>query len=411
MDFILMNKDRAIQAVKFIDGIARTDRQLTNIFDSKNWLSKRFQSVIEQDSLKAILNSSMTSIDEFYAVTKGLSLNDTFWLKPEGCRLTWKDVNPYTNPICTDFASSVLQAMKSGIIHNVNRTISSPDFALTGQYDKKWKRIDGKTYLIKAGTPNPYESDIVGNEPFSEYIAYLVGSMLQLGDKLVQYDLIKQTFQNKTRIATKCELFTSENVGFIPNEFINKGGKTDLEFAKYHNQLAMYLQMCLLDSLILNIDRHAGNFGYYMKNEEYLIGKMSPIFDNNLSLLCKDSIRDKDPAELVDIVLSKKPYKQMCPAGNNFQILGVWASREMVKNRIITPQQLLEILRTVGKGKYNLYDNMSIKMGKRRTEIVEWVVRYNAMYLEQALRRGVPYANLREFYRNNFIAKLSELKD
>ena len=65
----------------------------------------------------------MTSIDEFYTVTKGLSLNDTFWLKPQGCNLSWKDVNSYENPICTDFASSVLKAMKAGLINNVNRTI------------------------------------------------------------------------------------------------------------------------------------------------------------------------------------------------------------------------------------------------------------------------------------------------
>lgn len=40
----------------------------------------------------------MTSIDEFYTVTKGLSLNDTFWLKPQGCSLSWKDVKPIRKP-------------------------------------------------------------------------------------------------------------------------------------------------------------------------------------------------------------------------------------------------------------------------------------------------------------------------
>lgn len=393
----------SLQTIEFIDGIAKADGKIPDIFDSKNWIEKRFQQVIEQDQLRAMLDSRMTSIDEFYTATKGLSLNDTFWLKPNGCKLTWKDINPYNNPICTDFANSVLQAMKTGLIRNVNRTISSPDFALTGQYDKKWKRIDGKIYLIKAGTPNPYESDIVGNEPFSEHIACQVEKLMQIDKMSVQYDLIKQTFQNQTRVATKCELFTSEDVGFIPNEMINKHGKTDVEYAKQHNSLALFLSMCLLDSIIMNIDRHDGNFGYYMKNGQYLIGKMAPIFDNNLSLLCKDSIRDKDPAELADKILSKKPYKQMCNVGNSFQILGVWASRELVKNKILTPQQLLEILRTIGKSKYNFYDSMEIKMGKRRTEIVERIVRYNARFIERVLKVGISYENLRQYYKVNFI--------
>lgn len=267
--------------------------------------------------------------------------------------------------------------MKSGIITNVNRTISSPDFALTGQYDKKWKRIDGDIYLIKAGTPNPHGLSVVGNEPFSEYIAYKIGLMLQLKDRIVQYELLKQTFQGQTRTATKCKLFTTEDVGFIPNEFIAKYGKTDLEFAESHNQIVTYLQMCLLDSIILNIDRHDGNFGYYIKNGEYVIGQMSPIFDNNLSLLCKDAIKNKTPAELVDIITSKKPYKQMCPVGNTFPILGVWQCRELVRRRAIRPEQLLEVLRDIQGGQYRL-DNIIpsiFVLDSKRIKILEWLIR------------------------------------
>lgn len=393
-----------------MDGKAIVDRQLPSVFKSEYWLDKRFQQIIDSTQLRTLLESRMTSIDEFYTITKGLSLNDTFWLKPEGCNISWKDVNPYEKPICTDFANSVLQAMKSGIITNVNRTISSPDFALTGQYDKKWKRIDGDIYLIKAGTPNPYGLSVVGNEPFSEYIAYKIGLLLQLKNRIVKYDLLKQTFQGETRIATKCKLFTTEDVGFIPNEFIAKYGKTDLEFAESHNQIITYLQMCLLDSIIMNIDRHDGNFGYYMKNGEYVIGQMQPIFDNNLSLLCKDAIRNKTVSELTDIITSKKPYKQMCPVGNTFPILGVWQCRELVRRKAISPSHMIEVLMDVWNGHYSVQGMMtgSIVLESKRAKILDWIIRYNAKFIQYALLNKLEYNRITDIYKDNLRVQLEK---
>ena len=43
--------------------------------------------------------------------------------------------------------------------------------------------------------------------------------------------------------------------------------------------------MCILDALILNIDRHSGNFGVLYENDTLQIQKMAPVFDNNRSLL------------------------------------------------------------------------------------------------------------------------------
>ena len=43
--------------------------------------------------------------------------------------------------------------------------------------------------------------------------------------------------------------------------------------------------MCILDALILNIDRHSGNFGVLYDNDTLQVQKMAPVFDNNRSLL------------------------------------------------------------------------------------------------------------------------------
>ena len=43
--------------------------------------------------------------------------------------------------------------------------------------------------------------------------------------------------------------------------------------------------MCILDALILNTDRHSGNFGVLYDNDTMQVQRMAPVFDNNRSLL------------------------------------------------------------------------------------------------------------------------------
>ena len=43
--------------------------------------------------------------------------------------------------------------------------------------------------------------------------------------------------------------------------------------------------MCILDALILNTDRHSGNFGVLYDNDTMKVQRMAPVFDNNRSLL------------------------------------------------------------------------------------------------------------------------------
>ena len=43
--------------------------------------------------------------------------------------------------------------------------------------------------------------------------------------------------------------------------------------------------MCILDALILNTDRHLGNFGVLVENDTQRVLSMAPVYDNNRSLL------------------------------------------------------------------------------------------------------------------------------
>lgn len=249
---------------------------------------------------------------------------------------------------------------------------------MTGSYDKKWKRINGNIYLIKTGGETSSYREV-----FSEFYAYQIAKILKIQSLCTEYSLIKSVFSGEEKIATKCKLFTSETDGFIPVEFINLNGMTDAEYAisvgkaSYRN----FLIMCLLDSLILNIDRHDGNFGYLVNNDKHTIITMAPIFDNNLSLLCKQPIKNKEPDELVEIVASCKCYKQLCEYGVTFPVLGVWACRELARTRILRPETILKMLQDLYRTGANFAGLSEYKMDKRRTDMIEFIAKFNAYFI------------------------------
>lgn len=256
--------------------------------------------------------------------------------------------------------------------------VNIPDISLTGSYDKKWEQINEDKYLIKTGGES-YDD----REVFSEFYAYHIAKLLGMQGFTVKYSIIKSVFSGKERIATKCKLFTSETDGFIPVEFINLNGKTDAEYAMSIGKRSYrdFLAMCLLDSLILNIDRHDGNFGYLVNNDKHTIITMAPIFDNNLSLLCKQPIKNKEPDELVEIVASCKCYKQLCEYGVTFPVLGVWACRELARTRILRPETILKMLQDLYRTELNFAGLSEYKMDKRRTDMIEFIVKFNAYFI------------------------------
>ena len=45
--------------------------------------------------------------------------------------------------------------------------------------------------------------------------------------------------------------------------------------------------MIVLDAVILNPDRHLGNFGFIVDNDTFRIKRFAPVFDHNMALLAR----------------------------------------------------------------------------------------------------------------------------
>ena len=138
-------------------------------------------------------NSTMGIID----VSKGLSLNDSYWVVREGDSKTFGQCNLYDNKFSELLANIAFTGYGSSVRTSV---VSSPEFTTNGMLPKCWRRQSGKIYLYKGGTVGASNT---GNEPYSEYYAWQIAQIL--GVNAIEYNISKW----KSRLCSKCEIFTS----------------------------------------------------------------------------------------------------------------------------------------------------------------------------------------------------------
>ncbi|HFU74754.1 MAG TPA: XRE family transcriptional regulator, partial [Arcobacter sp.] len=160
--------------------------------------------------------------------------------------------------------------------------ISSPEFTTNGMLAKAWRKDPLKRkgiFLYKSGSKGCANC---GNEPYSEFYASQIAKVMGLD--FTSYSLAKW----KGEVNSICQLFSSKEYAFIPIYRLVTEGGWDAVLAYYADLGdAFYealLEMIIFDVIIVNVDRHFGNFGLLIDTKSNTIVKLAPIFDNGLSL-------------------------------------------------------------------------------------------------------------------------------
>ncbi len=235
------------------------------------------------------------------SVSKGLSLNDCYWVTPEGFDGTFDKFNLYDNRFSkilgliafTGFGSSIRSSLAS-----------CPEFTTNGMLPKCWRREKGKIMLFKGGTKGASNT---GNEPYSEFYAAQIAEKIEIN--AVKYGLSNWKITGKNNkpyheLCSTCELFTSKEYSFMPiGRLMKKGGMKEVrEYYKglgdeYVNALD---DMLVLDAVICNTDRHYGNFGFLVDNHTNKITAPAPLFDHGNSLFNLAGLDSLDSPETLD---------------------------------------------------------------------------------------------------------------
>lgn len=209
-------------------------------------------------------------------VSKGLSLNDCYWVVEEGFNGTFEKYNLYDNRFSQLLAMIAFTGYGSSVRTSL---VSCPEFTTNGMLPKCWRRVNGTIRLYKGGTSGASNT---GCEPYSEYYAAQIAETM--GINSVSYNLSKW----KGELCSVCDLFTNKAYSYLPiGRMVTAGGMEAVR--EYYGQLGgEYVEalnaMLVFDAVIFNTDRHFGNFGFMVNNKTNKITASAPLFDHGNAL-------------------------------------------------------------------------------------------------------------------------------
>lgn len=210
----------------------------------------------------------------------GRNLSDHYWLRPQGCGLTWEEVSFFRHPFSGDVGDALLGRSRRAEALD----LCSPDSSTDGFLPKRWVILDGVPYLMKGGSP-PYFQ-----QPFNEVIAS--GLQKRLHIPHVPYTLCWQGGQPYSL----CPCLVAEDTELVTAWQVMQTGKKDNRTSLYQhfltrcealgagNMTARLDEMLVLDYLIADEDRHFSNFALLRDPETLGWKGMAPLFDSGTAL-------------------------------------------------------------------------------------------------------------------------------
>ena len=208
----------------------------------------------------------------------GLSLSDQYWIRSDPA-IRWEDVNFFRNPFSPDIGNILFGAPVSSELD-----MSSPDNTSDGVMRKRWAVMDGDRCLIKSCT------EMAMQEPFNEVIASMLMESLQIPHTEYRLEWIdgypcsvcKDFVDEDTELVTAARVVDS----FVPMI----SGSYREEYARICKNLGMDAhleEMDLIDAVMMNTDRHLGNYGLIRDADTLEYVGPAPIYDTGTSLMCR----------------------------------------------------------------------------------------------------------------------------
>jgi hypothetical protein len=309
------------------------------------------------DNLLSTMGLSINRPFDIIRISKGLSLNDCYWVKDENSKDTFENVNLYDNRFSRILGQIAFTGYGSS---NVTGLTSSPEFTTNGILPKCWRRVNGKIVLYKGGTIGASNT---GNEPYSEFYAYQIAKIL--GVNAIPYNLSKW----KNTLCSTCEIFTNKEVSFVPvGRIVKSGGmhavreyykKLGTEFERALNEMIIY------DALIFNTDRHFGNFGFLVDNRTNEIIAPAPLFDHGNSLFNYVSR---------DVMENKESFLKY----SKVQLPCVYDDFVEEAKKVITYEQRNSIKKLLD---FKMPSHSRYNLDKKRLSLIEYAIRQRASEL------------------------------
>lgn len=359
----------------------RADRAALNEW----WLERSIPA--SRSGIRQVLETmELASTRQLLTRCMGLSLSDQYWMKPENSAVSWQEVNFFQNEFSEDVGDVLLGKKEK----KADFDFHSPDNTSDGCLKKRWKLIDGKRCLIKAGS-SPFLQ-----QPFNEVIA--TAFMERLGIPHVSYTLL---WDGDVPYSV-CEDFVTADTELVSAWRVMQTQKRENNTSVYRHYLncceALEVpgvvlaldQMIVLDYLIANEDRHQNNFGL-VRNADTLewIGA-APVFDSGSSLGYDKLAPQILSGKGIECKPFKKNHEEQLKLVTSFD----WIVFEQMKD-------MEEVMRSV-------FETAGEYMDDIRKDAIVTAYRKRLEYLEQfAGSRGITRGRTEDNVKNDVAADIA----
>lgn len=280
-------------------------KEKISFIDFMEWAANRTLS-IDRSYAKEILNSLRLPQSNRYAVCKacrGLSLEDSYWIKQETDDKTWGEVNLFHNSLSlfiTELSLSgrnVYYKAKDKIKENIH----TPELTTLGTSAKGWIRGEGTLYLHKVGK---YEipADEILTALRIPHIGYSISEEEVLASCLSEER--RQWLEGVGEVIVNAGIFTSEERALVTFEefkiFCADYGLNAYEEAAKIDR-PFYLKMQIADYILNNNDRHEQNWGFFMDNTSGKLTGYCPLFDHDHAFADNQEVMSQTTEEYISL--------------------------------------------------------------------------------------------------------------
>ncbi len=294
----MMSMDRVVAIVRD-NRVTEIDKQLAPLWiqrggDVRGWLEHRAIDSHRTNSrlLKRVLHLTAADDADVVLSVHAATITDTYWFRPAGSNLSYKDVCFTENR----FDKLALSGDPSSFNLPASRT---PELTNVGSYEKCWRLIDDRWWIYKSA------SDL---ELFSEIFISRLGTAM--GFSMVQYEadagyVCSPDFTNGAAV-------NFESMRSLMGEDEDYTNNFKCLYALSPELSVDYLRLIYMDTLCFNMDRHTDNYGLLRDVQTGLILRMAPNYDNNIALISRGYPNDVERRSDLLIAFFHE-FLQKCP--------------------------------------------------------------------------------------------------
>ena len=223
----------------------------------------------------------------------GLSLSDQYWLNPSEAELDWDDINFFDHDF--DNQDYIEAGFEDKMMNKDHVNFFTPDNTTDGMLKKAWvSGENGERYLLKGSYRHS------GFEPFCEVLASCICDVLDVSHAVYSINHLGHSIVSQCRcfIDKDTELVTAyavlKNAGIHFNE-----ESAQSIYQKYIHLLKQHgittpetdlTKMFILDYLIVNTDRHTGNFGIIRNVNTLDWTCIAPVYDSGQAMYSQNKV-------------------------------------------------------------------------------------------------------------------------